>query len=106
MDVLMIGIVTLIMVLVIVFARKIENPILPGGLILLNLALLIYHTYVVNSLPVGLEDAISRTYIYIATDFLWLLISFLAYLWIDDISARKFNKKSYDNSISWFWDKL
>lgn len=106
MDVLMIGIVTLIMVLVIVFARKIENTILPSFLILLNLALLVYHTYIVNYLPVGLEDAISRVYMYIATDFLWILISFLAYLWIDDISARKFNKKSYDNSISWFWDKL
>ena len=106
MNILMIGLVTLIIVLVIAFAKKIENPILPGGLILLNLARLIYHTYVLNSLPAGLEEAISTVYMFIATDFLWLLMSFLAYLWIDDITATKFNKKSYDNSMAWFWDKL
>ena len=52
------------------------------------------------------RNDISQVYLCIAMDFLWLLISFLGYLWIDDIAATKFNKKSYDNSLTWFWDKL
>lgn len=106
MNSLMIVVVTVTMVLIIAFARKIENSMLPGGLILINLLLLMYHTYLLNNIPVGLEEAISSTYLCIAMDFLWLLISFLGYLWIDDITAIKFNKKSYDDSMAWFWDKL
>lgn len=106
MNILMIVFVTIAMVSIIAFARKIENSMLPGGLILVNLLLLVYHTYVLNNIPAAFEDAISSTYLCIAMDFLWLLISFLGYLWIDDITAVKFNKKSYDNSMSWFWDKL
>lgn len=106
MNILTIVMVTITTVLVIAFSRKIERPILPGILIILYLLLLVYHSYVLNNIPAELEAAISQVYLFIAMDFLWLLISFLGYLWIDDISATKFNKKSYDNSLTWFWDKL
>lgn len=103
---LQIIVITLATVGVIAFARKVEKPIFPGVLIVVNLFLLLYHTYVLNTLPAYLEQRISQTYLCLAMDFLWLLISFLGYLWIDDIRAVKFNKKSYDNSMSWFWNKL
>lgn len=90
----------------IALARKVEQPIFPGILIIVNLALLLYHSYVLNQLPAYMEAQISNTYLCLAMDFVWLLISFLGYLWIDDIKAVKFNKKSYDNSMSWFWNKL
>lgn len=99
-------VITLATVGVIAFARKIERPVFPGVLIIVNLALLLYHSYVLNTMPSYMEFQISQTYLCIAMDFLWLLISFLGYLWIDDIKAIKFNKKSYDNSMSWFWNKL
>jgi len=106
MDAFTIMVVTLTMVLVIAFARKIEKPILAGVLIVLNLMLLIYHTYLLNTIPSVLEEAVSQVYLCIAMDFLWLLVSFLGYLWIDDIAATKFHRKSYDSSMNWFWDKL
>lgn len=99
-------VVTITIVAIIGFARKVEKPIFAGALILLNLALLIYHTYVLNNIPSALEEAVRSTYLCIAMDFLWLLVSFLGYLWIDDITATKFHKKSYDNSMAWFWEKL
>lgn len=106
MDAFLIIFVTLAIGGVIAFAKKIDQPLIAAILIVANLALLIYHSAVLNSIPPELEDAISEVYTYIAMDFLWLLISFLAYLWIDDVAARKFNRKSYDNSLSWFWEKL
>ncbi len=98
--------VTLAIAGAIAFAKKVEKPLFVAVLIILNLGLLIYHSYVLNSIPSEFADAISDIYLCIAMDFLWLLISFLAYLWIDDVTARKFNRKSYDNSLSWFWEKL
>lgn len=106
MNPILIIFVTLAIAGTIMFAKKVEKPLIAAVLIIANLALLIYHTCVLNSIPSELVDAISDIYLCIAMDFLWLLISFLAYLWIDDITARKFNKKSYDNSLSWFWEKL
>lgn len=90
----------------IALARKVEKTIFPGGLIIVNLALLLYHTHVLNNLSSVFEQHISQTYLCLAMDFLWLLMSFLGYLWIDDIVAIKFKKKSYDNSMAWFWNKL
>lgn len=98
--------VTLAIAGTIAFANKVEKPLIVAVLIIVNLGLLIYHSYVLNTIPSELVDAISNVYLFIAMDFLWLLISFLAYLWIDDVTARKFNRKSYDNSLSWFWEKL
>lgn len=99
-------IITLAIVGVIALARKTEKSSLTIMLIIINLSLLIYHAYMVNSLPRALVEQISNLYLCLAMDFLWLLISFLGYLWIDDITAIKFKKKSYDDSLAWFWDKL
>lgn len=98
--------ITLATVGMIALARKVEKPIFPGVLIIVNLGLLLYHSYILNNLPSYFENQIAQTYLCIAMDFLWLLLSFLGYLWVDDIRAVKLNKKSYDNSMSWFWNKL
>ena len=34
------------------------------------------------------------------------LITFFAYLWVDDIEAKKLGKKSVDNSLDWFWKSV
>lgn len=99
-------VITLAIVAVIALAKKVEKPILPAILIITNLLLLIYHCNILNTLPRALTQQISHLYSCLAMDFLWLLISFLGYLWIDDISAVKLHKKSYDDSLAWFWEKL
>jgi Na+/citrate or Na+/malate symporter len=106
MNNLTIVVVTLTTVLVIAFSRKIERPTLPGILILVYLFLLIYHSHILNTIPTSYDDIISQVYLFLAMDFLWILISFLGYLWIDDISATKLHKKSYDDSLKWFWGKI
>ena len=98
--------ITLATLAIIALARKTEKSSLPAILIAINLGLLLYHSYVLNQLPRIFSGEISQIYLCLAMDFLWLLISFLGYLWIDDIVAIKFKKKSYDNSLAWFWDKL
>ena len=39
-------------------------------------------------------------------DFLFILITFFSYLWIDDLEAKKNNKRSIDNSLDWFWKEI
>ena len=56
----------------------------------------------------GPEDAelISTLYKCITFDFLFILMSFISYLWVDDMEARLKKKKSIDNSLDWFWKKI
>lgn len=39
-------------------------------------------------------------------DYVFLLVSFISYLWADDVETKKMNKKSYDNSLEWLWKKV
>lgn len=42
-----------------------------------------------------------------AIDFTFLLITFLAYLWADEVEAKTFNKKTIDSKgINWLWKKV
>ena len=42
----------------------------------------------------------------ITFDLVFVFLSFISYLWIDDIEARAKNKKSLDNSLDWLWKKV
>ena len=42
----------------------------------------------------------------IAIDFVFVLITFFSYLWVDDIEAKAKGKKSISNSLEWFWKKV
>ena len=50
-----------------------------------------------------MSETLSRC---IAIDFVFILISFFSYLWVDDIEAKAKNKKSIDNSLDWFWKNV
>ncbi len=66
---------------------------------------LIYHSVLLDSLERG-SEMISDVYHCIACDLIYMLIAFMSYLWVDDIVAKKKKLKSYDDSLSWFWNKL
>ena len=93
---------TLLIAGIIFLSRKTENPIIPVFLIVYAVILLIFHSTIS---PVNEAETHSK-YISIAIDLIFLFLSFISYLWIDDINAKKKNLKNYDNSLSWFWDDL
>ena len=39
-------------------------------------------------------------------DLIFVFLSFISYLWIDDIEAKAGKRKSIDNSLDWFWNKV
>ena len=70
-----------------------------------NMLFLIYHTVSLDGLPKG-STLISTIYHCIAFDLIYILIGFISYLWVDDLVAKKKKIKSYDDSLSWFWNKI
>ena len=87
-------IITALTTIMIILGRKIEQPIIPGIATIGNLAFLIYHSITLDNLPISEKALITAEYNYLAVGFVLLLISFISFLWVDDIVAKKKNKKS------------
>ena len=67
---------------------------------------LIAHVVQVSSLTQDYAYLSNVLFKSIAWDFLFILITFFSYLWIDDLEAKKNNIKSIDNSLDWFWKEI
>ncbi len=74
--------------------------------LVLFLILLITHVVQVSSLSQDYAYLSGIIYRSIVWDFLFILITFFSYLWIDDLEAKKNNKRSIDNSLDWFWKEI
>lgn len=70
------------------------------------LLLLITHVVQVSTLNEELAYLASVIYKCIAIDFLFILLTFFSYLWVDDLEAKANNIKSIDNSLDWFWKEI
>lgn len=101
--------VTLILLLTIILflvflGKTTKNSLIPGAGLLSLLGLLIYYVICVrNPEFIDLKKTIFNC---MSINFIFILISFLSYLWVDDIESKLKNKKSYDNTLDWFWQKL
>ena len=70
------------------------------------LILLVIHVGQVATLSAEMAEVAGTLYRCIALDFLFILVTFFGYLWVDDIEAKATNKKSIDNSLDWFWKEV
>ncbi len=98
--------VTIATALLIFLAQEVKKSYVSAIPLFAFLILLV--THVVQRLTLAdqfasISGALSMS---IAIDFLFVLVSFFAYLWVDDIEARTTGKKSLDNSLDWFWKNV
>ena len=66
-------------------------------------ALLVIHTIMYTTGTTLTADVLSDITFTMVFDLIFVLLSFIAYLWVDDIEAKVKKKKSIDNSLDWFW---
>lgn len=96
----------IIFVLVLWLSREAKKSVLTGIMLVIFLVIIIGHAveFLTVQDPTGdITKIISRC---IAMDFVFIFLSFISYLWIDDIETREKKKKSIDNSLDWFWKKV
>jgi hypothetical protein len=96
---------TVVMVAIITISKKFVQiwPLIVT--LVLMLMVLVYHTITLDGLQSG-SGLVNHTYYCIALDLILILINFLSLLWVDDLLAKKKQLKSYDDSLSWFWNKF
>lgn len=91
-------------VLLIILGKEFKKSILPAISLGIFLVLILMHTAQSFVLPSELYKVIlTRS---ISVDAIMIFLSYIAYMWVDDIEAKEKNKKSIDNSLDWFWKKV
>ncbi len=93
-------------ILSIILGRETKRAIIPAIALILCIATLVTHTlqlYVFSENYIGYEKVLSTSLLF---DYAFVLLTYLSYIWIDDIEAKYRNKKSIDNSLDWFWSKI
>lgn len=93
-------------VLLIFLAQEIKKSSVGAIALFGYLIILIIHVVQMVTQPEEYRYLISTLSKCIVIDFVFVLITFFAYLWVDDIEARATGKKSIDNSLDWFWKKI
>ena len=93
-------------VLLIFLAQEVKKSFISAIVLFVYLVLLIVHVAQIATISEEYRYMISTLSRCIAIDFVFILITFLSYLWVDDIEAKKTGKKSIDNSLDWFWKKV
>lgn len=93
-------------VLLIFLAQEIKKSSVAAIMLFAYLIILVVHVAQIATLPEEFRYMLTTLSRCIAVDFVFILITFFSYLWVDDIEAKVKGKKSIDNSLDWFWKKV
>lgn len=94
-------------VLLIFLGRETKKSIVPALPLVFFLILLVIHSIQLTNIPELNYDLYHSTLLGCVTvDLIMIFVTFFSYLWIDDLSAKHFKKKSIDNSLDWFWKQV
>lgn len=95
----------LLFVLVLWFAYQSKKSVITGMMLFIFIAILVLHAleFTMGTLT---TQGLSATLNSIVFDLVFIFLSFVSYLWIDDMEAKLKKKKSVDNSLDWFWSKI
>ena len=89
----------LVTVLLIFLGRELKKSYILAIPLFAYLALLIMHVAQLMTLPIEYNNMSSTLSWCVVLDFAFIFVSFISYLWIDDVEAKANNKKSLDNSL-------
>ena len=92
-------------VLVLWFSYQSKKSVITGIMLFIFIAILVLHAleFSMGNLT---TEGLSATIRSIIFDLVFIFLSFVSYLWIDDIEAKVKKKKNIDDSLSWFWSKI
>lgn len=96
----------ILFVLVLILGKETHKSAIPAVMLFVFLAILVGHAlrlFTFNSTNEEIYKAITTS---LVVDFVFIFLSFISYLWIDDVQAKVEKKKSIDDSLSWFWAKV
>ena len=94
-------------VLLIYLSQEVKRSIIVAIPLFAFLIDLVIHTIQTLTLTPDYAYLFNKLCLNMAIDFVFLLLTFLAYLWADDVEAKEFNKKTINSKgIDWLFKKI
>lgn len=95
----------MITLLCIILGKELKKSFIPAICLGVFLVLILVHTFQSITLTEEIiyKPIITRS---LGVDAIMIFLSYISYLWVDDIETKEKNKKSIDNSLEWFWKKV
>lgn len=101
---ILIGVILFLLVLYL--ARETKKAWIIGIMLFVFLGLLVGHTVEFATIARESEEIYNSLLASAIMDLVFIFLSFITYLWVDDIEVKEGKKKSIDNSLDWFWNKV
>lgn len=96
---------TLLFVLVLWFAHQSKKSVITCIMLFIFVSLLVLHVVEFNLGNLTVEGS-SIAIRSVVLDLIFVLLSFISYLWIDNIEAKFKKKKVIEDNLDWFWNKI
>lgn len=96
----------ILFLLVLYLARETKKAWVVAIMLFVFLGLLVGHTIEFATIAKESEDIYKAILASATMDLVFIFLSFISYLWVDDIESKVGKKKSIDNSLDWFWNKV
>ena len=96
----------ILFLLVLYLGRETKKAWIIGIMLFVFLGLLIGHTVELATVARESEEIYNAVIASAIMDLVFIFLSFISYLWVDDIEVKAGKKKSIDNSLDWFWNKV
>lgn len=102
-----VALLTIATALLIFLGKEVKKPAVPAISLIFYLILVVIHSIQLATVPEFNSEEIRSLLVgCLSYDLIMIFVSFFGYLWIDDISSKFYKKKSIDNSLDWFWNKV
>lgn len=95
-----------IIICLIYIGKEAKNAYVPLMGLIVFLILLIMHGIQFLILPMQYQEMAGPLGKCLLVDFVMIFLTYISYLWIDDIETKAKNKKSISNSLDWFWKNV
>ena len=87
--------------------KETKKSLIPQIVLFVSLAIIIMHAvqYVIMSgnAPKEVMELLGYS---LAVDFGLVFVSFLSYLWVDEIESKVKQKKTINSGLDWFWKQV
>jgi len=102
---ILLGVSLLFFLVTLFLSRELKKSVIMGGTLAIYLMLSVVNCilFTIHGVDPLLRADLVTTIVF---DLIFVFVSFMTYLWIDDIEAKLNKKKSLDDSLNWFWKKV
>ena len=96
----------ILFLLVLYLGKETKKAWVVGVFLFVFLGILTGHAIEFTILSSNIDADVSEILLSAIVDFLFILLSFISYLWVDHQEIELGKKKSIDDSLDWFWKKI